>query len=138
QSDDKALVFGSFDSFNGVACSDIVRLNSSGGVDSGFSTDEFKWYSNSATIFTVAQQPNGQLIVGGDFHSLGDSTVNNVVRLEPNGARDASFNATGAGPSAENVSTVAIRPSDGKILFGGNFSTYGGQFRNNVDLATPD
>jgi uncharacterized delta-60 repeat protein len=86
----------------------------------------------------VAQQPNGQFIVGGDFHSLGASTVNNVVRLDSNGARDASFNATGAGPSAESVNTVAVRPSDGKILFGGNFSTYGGQFRNNIALANAD
>ena len=115
-----------------------MRLSSSGSVDSGFNTGEFKWYANDATIFAVTEQANGQLIVGGDFHSLGNTTANNVARLDPNGARDTTFNATGAGPSEESVGTVAIRPTDGKILFGGNFSTYGGELRNNIALANTD
>jgi uncharacterized delta-60 repeat protein len=138
QSDDRPVVFGVFDSFNGTTCSDIVRLNSDGSVDGGFHTAAFRWYGNTATIFGAALQPDGKLLIGGDFHSLGTVTTNNVVRLNTDGTQDASFSATGGGPSAENVSTVAVRPSDGKIFFGGNFSSYGGEARNNVALANPD
>lgn len=138
QSDDRPVVYGAFDSFNGTSCSDIVRLNTDGSVDSGFQTAAFKWYGNTATIFGAALQPDGKLVVGGDFYSLGDVTTNNVVRLNADGTQDATFSATGGGPSGENVSTVAVRPSDGKIFFGGNFSTYGSEVRDNVALANPD
>ena len=138
QSDDQPVVFGSFDSFNGTACSGIVRLNSDGSVDSGFSTAAFKWYGNTAIIFGAALQPDGKILVGGDFHSLGAVTTNNVVRLNTDGTQDATFSATGTGPAAEQVNTVAIRPGDGKIFVGGNFSTFGGQVRHNVALANTD
>jgi uncharacterized delta-60 repeat protein len=138
QPDDRPVVFGVFDSFNGTMCSDIVRLNSDGSVDGGFSTEAFKWYGNTAIIFGAALQADGKILVGGDFHSLGAVTTNNVVRLNTDGTQDATFSATGGGPSADNVSTVAIRLSDGKIFFGGNFSTFGGEVRNNVALANTD
>ena len=138
QPDDRPVVFGVFDSFNGTACSNIVRLNSNGSVDGGFSTGAFSWYGNTPIIFGAALQPDGKLLVGGEFHSLGAVTTNNVVRLNTDGTRDATFSATGTGPAAENVFTVTIRPSDGKIFVGGNFSTYGGEIRHNVALANTD
>jgi uncharacterized delta-60 repeat protein len=138
QPDDRPVLFGVFDSFNGTLCSDIVRLNSDGSVDGGFSTGAFTWYGNTPILFGAALQPDGKIIVGGEFHSLGAVTTNNVVRLNTDGTRDATFSATGGGPSAENVSTVAIRPSDGKIFVGGNFSTFGGEVRHNVALANID
>ena len=138
QADDQIFVFGFFTSFNGVACSSVVRLNTSGSVDSGFSTGAFQEYGENAEVFDVAQQPNGKLIVTGAFHSLGGITANNVARLETNGARDASFSGAGAGPSSYQVTTAVVRPSDGKVFFGGYFSTFGGQERNNIAWANAD
>ncbi len=138
QSDDRPVVVGAFDSFNGTARSNIVRLNTDGSVDNGFSTEAFNWYGNAAINFGAALQPDGKILVAGNFHSLGAVTTNNVVRLNTDGTRDATFSATGTGPAAEQVSTVALRPSDGKIFVGGNFSTFGGQVRGNVALANTD
>ena len=89
QPDDRLVVYGVFDSFNGTACSDIVRLNDDGSVDSGFHTAAFSRYGNGVIIFGAARQPNGKLIVGGDFHSLGTVTTNAVVRLNSDGTQDA-------------------------------------------------
>ena len=138
QANDQIVVFGSFTSFNGVACAGIARLNNSGGLDGGFSTAAFANYGGGPIIETVAQQANGKLIVGGFFHSLGGTVANNVVRLETNGARDASFSATAAGPSGFRMGSVLVRPSDGKIFLGGYFSTYGGAPRNNMAWANGD
>ncbi|HKP05110.1 MAG TPA: delta-60 repeat domain-containing protein [Chthoniobacterales bacterium] len=139
QADDQILAFGYFDSFSGAARHSIVRLDATtGAVDNGFSTEEFEGYNYDALIDAMAQQPDGKLIAVGEFHSLGSATVNNVARLETNGARDATFGGTGAGPSAEQVYTALVRPSDGKIFFGGYFSTFGGQVRNNIAWANPD
>jgi uncharacterized delta-60 repeat protein len=140
QADDKILAFGAFDSFNGVAHSKIVRLETSGAVDAGFSAPVFPTseYGDEGLVAAVAQQPNGKLILGGYFHLVGGATANNVVRLETSGARDASFSPIGTGPSSWNVSAVVVRPSDGKIFFGGYFSTFGGQYRSNAAWANPD
>ena len=138
QSNDQIVVFGTFTSFRGVACSSIVRLNSSGVVDSGFNTAAFQDYGDVAEIAAVAQQPNGKLIVAGYFHSLGSATANNVARLETTGVRDASFGGTGADASASNVSAVFVRTSDGKIFVAGYFSSYGGAPRNNMAWANGD
>ena len=98
----------------------------------------FKNYDDFATISSVAQQPNGKLMVGGAFHSLGGVAANNVVRLETTGARDAGFDAAAAGPLASYVMTILVRPSDGDIFVGGYFSTYMGAARHNLAWANSD
>jgi uncharacterized delta-60 repeat protein len=139
QSDDQVLAFGYFDSFSGVARHSIVRLNAStGAVDSGFSTEEFEGYNYDSVIYSMAQQPDGKLIATGEFHSLGAATVNNVARLETTGAHDPTFSGTGAGPSAWQINTALVRPSDGKIFLAGYFSSFGGQTRHNMAWANPD
>ena len=138
QSNDQIVIFGSFASFRGVACSGIIRLNSFGEVDVGFGTGEFDNYGESSTIVSVAQQPNGKLLVAGFFHSLDGMVANNMVRLEFSGARDAGFDPTSAGPSATDVSVVLVRPADSKIFAGGYFSTFGGAPRNNMAWVNDD
>jgi uncharacterized delta-60 repeat protein len=132
QANGQIVVFGSFTSFNGAACSGIVRLNNSGQLDGGFATASFANYDEIPIIDRVAQQANGKLIIGGFFHSLGGAVAHNVVRLETNGTRDPSFVGPGTGPSAYRVSSILVRPSDGKIFLGGYFSTYGGVPRSNL------
>jgi uncharacterized delta-60 repeat protein len=129
QSDDQIVVFGS----------GIVRLNSSGVLDSGFSTEAFDDYGDPGTIISaVAEQPDGKLVVVGNFHSLGGEPANNVVRLETSGTRDVTFSATAAGASANFVESVLVRPSDNKIFVGGDFSTYGGAPRGNIAWVNSD
>jgi uncharacterized delta-60 repeat protein len=128
QSDDQIVVFGE----------GILRLNSSGGLDSGFSTEAFDDYGDFALISAVAQQPDGKLVVVGYFHSLGGEPANNVVRLETNGKRDVTFGATAAGASAYFVQCVLVRPSDTKIFVGGYFSTYDGAPRGNIAWVNSD
>ncbi len=50
-----------------------------------------------------------------------------VARLNSDGSLDTGFLATGAGANGA-VDSVAVQ-SDGKILIGGNFTTYNGTSR---------
>jgi len=86
------------------------------------------------SVLAIAVQPDGKIVIGGDFTSLapnGGPTVtrNHIARLNPDGTVDPDFNPNAnAGGS---VHAVAVQ-ADGKILAGGTFITIGGQSRNYI------
>ena len=78
-------------------------------------------------VYSLALQPNGRILVGGLFTSIGGQTRNRIARLNADGSVDASFNAD----VNSQVTTLALQP-DGKILIGGHFSSIGGQTFNRI------
>jgi uncharacterized delta-60 repeat protein len=89
---------------------------------------EYSAASNGEVVCS-AQQPNGQVIIGGLFSSFaGVSGLQNLVRLNTDGSVDTTFNPT---PN-EVVSAIVIQ-SDGKIVIGGGFTNVDGV--NNAYLA---
>ncbi len=79
------------------------------------------------TVF-LAVQPDGKILAGGFFSSVGGQTRYNIARLDPvTGAADL-FDPNVVGFS---VYTLALQP-DGKILLGGNFHTVGGETRQKI------
>src|SRR3989440_5005748 len=78
------------------------------------------------TIRVVVVQPDGKILIGGDFTALapnGGASVprNRIARLNADGTLDATFD-----PNANSVvRSIALQP-DGKILVGGNFTNIGG------------
>ncbi len=78
-------------------------------------------------------QPDGKIVVGGEFTQLGGQPRNNIGRLNPDGSLDTSFD-----PQADGtVYALAVQP-DGKIVVGGEFTQLGGQPRNNIGRINPD
>ena len=71
-----------------------------------------------------AVQPDGKILVGGNFRFANGTQVRGVVRLNPDGALDTSFNTGGSGSSG-TVFEIVVQ-DDGKILIGGGFSSYNG------------
>ena len=112
------LVAGTFTTFNGAAHPGIVRLTSTGSVDTTFVPA-----LNSTTaldITAVIVQSDGKLVLPGAFSATGNYLL---VRLGVNGAVDTTFNfGTGANGA---ISALALQ-SDGKILVGGSFSSING------------
>ena len=124
QSDGKILLGGTFTTFNGVTVNRIVRLNADGTRDTAFTTNTGTGANN--TVYTIAVQPDGKILVGGQFTTFSGVTVNRIARLNADGTRDTAFttnNGTGiTGTTYDRVLTIAIQP-DGKILVGGAFET---------------
>ena len=81
-------------------------------------------------VNTIAVQPDGKIVVGGNFTGLGGGTGttprNRIGRLYADGTVDTNFNPGTNGP----VLAVAVQP-DGKILAGGNFTL--GRRRDRLD-----
>jgi uncharacterized delta-60 repeat protein len=125
QPNGKILVAGRFFSYNNADCSGIVRVNNDGSTDNAFETDAFN------SIECLALQNDGKIIVGGYFIYFGKK---GIVRLNSDGSLDNSFNISGTGLSqiiSNNVNTIAIQ-DDGKIIIGGQFSSYNGVSCNNI------
>ncbi|MGB7924015.1 MAG: Calx-beta domain-containing protein [Pyrinomonadaceae bacterium] len=123
QPDGKILVGGNFTRYNGdeAASDNITRLNTNGTLDTTFN---YGGAGANATVNAVAVQADGKIIIGGHFNTYnGDTNISDyIVRLNTNGTLDTSFNMGGTGANG-GMDAVTVLP-DGKILIGGNFTTY--------------
>lgn len=126
QADGKILLGGQFTTVNGTARKRIARLNADGTVDTSF-VSPFSDFNDTA--YSIAVQPDGKIVIGGYFTTLGGLTRNNIDRLNADGSVDTTFDLPG-GAGGSSVLCLAIQ-NDGKILVGGVFTTLGGQPRNN-------
>jgi hypothetical protein len=61
KSADGKIIVSSFDSFNGVLCDKIVRLNTNGSIDASFVTGA--GFNDNVTALAI--QPNGKILIGG-------------------------------------------------------------------------
>ncbi|MBO9582791.1 MAG: T9SS sorting signal type C domain-containing protein [Flavobacterium sp.] len=75
------------------------------------------------TVRTLLLEKNGTLIVGGDYQSLNGTPASYLTRLNTDGSIDESFN-TGTGFNGKIYASCL--QSDGKIIVGGNFTSYNG------------
>jgi uncharacterized delta-60 repeat protein len=124
QLDGRVLVGGSFTNFNGSPAGHVVRLNTDGTVDSGFSA------TTSDSVEGIALQPDNRIILVGQFTQANGVTRNHITRLLPTGATDPSINF-GDGANGD-VDAVVVQPSDGMLVIGGNFSQYDNQPNANI------
>jgi len=121
QADGKILVGGAFGIFNGTLRGCAARLNADGTLDGGFLA---AGAGASATVFSVALQTNGLVLLGGAFGSYNGTSSAGIARLNADGSIDTGFQVgNGAGGGA--VYSV-VPQSGGRILIGGFFSNYDG------------
>jgi uncharacterized delta-60 repeat protein len=117
QPDGKILVGGSFSTYSGVTSNKIIRLNTGGTIDNTFTIGT----GFTGEVNTIVLQPDGKILVGGDFTSYSGVTKNNIIRLNNDGTIDNTF-TVGDGFNGF-VQTITLQP-DGKILIGGYFTSY--------------
>ncbi|MBL9202272.1 MAG: hypothetical protein JNL39_17305, partial [Opitutaceae bacterium] len=89
--------------------------------------------NTSAEVFALAAQPDGKILAGGNFTTMGGVARAYIARLNADGSVDASFNP-GASTS---VQSLAIQP-DGKIVAGGSFTTMANVTRVRLARLNPD
>lgn len=131
QPDGKILIGGNFITFNGISVHKIARLNSDGTLDETFNTDTglTNW------VHSIVLQSEGKVLIGGSFTTFSGNSVNRIARLNPDGTLDNTFN-TGTGANG-TVESIAVQP-DGKVLIGGQFTTYSGISANGIARLNPD
>ncbi len=127
QPDGQIVIGGRFGKVNGRTCVGVARLNSDGSVESSATF-------NSPTnidypLWAMVVQPDGKILLGGDFHSINGQPRFHLARLNVDGSLEGT-NTFNLGSGPENpVASLAVQ-DDGKIVLGGAFRTYNGQSRN--------
>ncbi len=122
QSDGKAIIAGSFTTFNGTARNRIARLNTDGSLDTTFNPGA----GANGTVWDLALQPDGKVVLTGSFSQVAGVARTGIARLNANGSLDTAV-AFSAAPNG-SVYAVAIDAS-GRFMIGGNFTSVGGTTR---------
>jgi uncharacterized delta-60 repeat protein len=136
QADSKILVGGYFTNLAGHAQNCLGRLNPAGSLDTSFNPGVgvaagtfilgFPW------VGSLALQTDGRILISGAFTVVGGQYRSAVARLNSDGSLDTSLQFSVSGHVISPlVYSLAVQP-DGKILVGGQFTTFGGQTRNSL------
>jgi uncharacterized delta-60 repeat protein len=101
--------------YNNVTKNYIARINQDGSLDPTFNT------GNGASYFVraVAIQPDGKIVIGGDFSYINGVFQRRTARLNPDGSVDLTFNRPIGTINMGYVDEIVVQP-DGKILMAGN------------------
>jgi uncharacterized delta-60 repeat protein len=121
----KIIIGGGFSSYNGTARRNIARLNADGSLDTTFDPGT----GTNDQIFTTVIQPDGKILIGGQFTTYNGTTRNCIARLNVNGSLDNTFVSMGFYGFADFVDTIVVQP-DGKIIAGGSFRGINNQSLN--------
>ncbi|MEI6624322.1 MAG: delta-60 repeat domain-containing protein, partial [Actinomycetes bacterium] len=119
------IIGGAFTLYNGVYRGFVARVEADGSLDQTFATGS----GFDLQVNAMAVQPDGKVLVAGNFYHYNGVEANGSARLFPNGELDTSFTA-GTGLDGV-VTSLALQP-DGKALVGGYFSHYNGIARNGI------
>jgi len=122
QADGRIVIGGSFAHlapFGGTVRTHhfIARLDPQYGT-----VDESYTLGADGTVYALAVQSDGKVLLGGSFGGLSPPigypyvVRNNIARINVDGTLDADFN-----PNADGLVTALALQSDGKILVGGTF-----------------
>ncbi|MCX5889469.1 MAG: delta-60 repeat domain-containing protein [Deltaproteobacteria bacterium] len=131
QADDKIVLAGNFDAFNGTACGYLVRLNTDGSVDSTFATGTGADYR----IVRLTAGGSGWLIYG-YFRNYNGSSRYGIASLDANGGLTGS-NVYVFSYYLGTVYALAAQ-NDGKILVGGDFTGVSAKYRGGIARLNPD
>lgn len=123
--DSGIVIGGAFERVHERAINRLAKLKQDGTND--YSFDIGSGFNGEVNV--VVEQPNGRLIVGGDFTQYNGSSCNRIVRLMSDGSRDTSFSiGTGFNGSVYDIELL----TDGEMVVVGTFTTYNGSTRQRV------
>ena len=119
----KIYIGGDFTTYSGTSINRIAKLNNDGTLDTSFTVGT--GFNNS--VYEIKIDASNNVFVGGDFTTYSGATRNRMVKLLSGGTIDTTF-SIGTGFNGI-VRSIEI-DNNGKILVGGNFTTYTGSTNN--------
>jgi len=122
---DRILVAGSFMRYGTVARSRLARFLTDGTLDPSYDPGT----GPNGSVDTLAIDADGKAIIGGAFTSVSGVARNRLARINADGTLDTTFNP---GSGFDVAPLKLILDASGRVLVGGNFTTYDGVGVNRV------
>ena len=122
QSDGKIIIGGQF---SGA----LKRLNPNGSTDIFPPSGGGPGPLGNSGVMTMLQLPNSKIVISGSFSTYNSVARSNIAQLNADGTIDLAFNP---GTGANQVIYASSLQPDGKIIIGGNFTTYNSIGRNRI------
>lgn len=120
QPDGKVLIGGYFTTYDGINRAQIARLLQNGDLDTTFTPGA----GANDHVWSVVVQPDGKILIGGEFTMYDGIARSGIARLDPDGSLDPGFDP-GTGINGGSVQSIALQP-DGKIIIAGIFTQFNG------------
>ena len=96
----------------------IAILNADGTVNPSFTADVSPTPSGQVNSFAL--QPSGQLLVGGSFGPMAGVPGSNLIRINPDGAPDGSYNPVFDGP----VNAIGVQPNGATVSAASSYALW--------------
>ena len=134
--DDRMVVTGGFDTWNGNPCGYLVRLNTDGSLDDTFAGGT-RADDRIRSLFWSSNGTGGWIC--GYFRNYDGSPRGGIASLDGNGNLSTTgfANITAVAGNAGSVYSLAAQ-SDGKIIIGGDFNGVDGKYRDGLARINPD
>jgi uncharacterized delta-60 repeat protein len=132
QNDGKILVGGDFTTYQGTTYNYLIRLNSTGLVDSTFNLGT----GPENIVNTIVLQVDQKILIGGEFDDYNLNSSGKIARLTSAGFYDTSFDTEFLGFN-NTVYTIALQV-DGSMYVGGDFTDYDGATYSKIARLTTD
>ena len=130
QPDDKIICGGGLRRSNGnYPVGKLIRLNSNGIPDSIFNQASGILTGSDSSIYCIALQPDGKILVGGGFTRCNGKVANCIARFNSDGTMDTTFQSGGGFDG--KVRDIVIQP-DNKIIVGGEFWYFNHLFQTSL------
>ncbi|MDX2286831.1 MAG: hypothetical protein NW241_21885 [Bacteroidia bacterium] len=130
--DGKILIGGGLNLANSTDGLGLIRLLPNGSVDTTFQLQGL----TDGSVRAVRLQPDGKILVAGDFSVFGGILRKKIARLHPDGTLDSSFNPANAGPDGQ-IHCMELM-ENGNIIVGGEFTVYGSFARKDIVMLNPN
>ena len=118
----QVIIGGEFSQMGATPLNNMARLNSDGTLDTSFQIAP----GVDGPVYALAFQSDGKLLLGGEFATVGITSLTRIARLNPDGSADPTW-VPGAG--ADNTVYSIVPQSDGTIYVGGIFTSFNGTHR---------
>lgn len=115
----KFLVGGSFTGFGGRITAGLVRMHPDGSVDESFNPGG-RGFDGAVNVIKLLR--DGNLLVGGSFTGINGYRRERVAKMSAEGA--LIFHQFLTAPGANGIVRALLELPDGKVLIGGDFTSY--------------
>jgi uncharacterized delta-60 repeat protein len=106
----------------------VARLHQNGALDTNFNIGS----GANGSVWSIALQTNGQILIAGDFSEFNGASRSRVARLNPDGSLDTTF-----GPPMTDATVFSIAvDAQRRIVVGGDFTSVDGTPRWRVARLT--